>query len=153
MSDSSDALSKAVALNKKLAAGLLVRKEELEAEIARVQAAGGAFDALATDLASVQQQLAAAMAEIAELKKLAERRGVSASAIGLDEDPVAPSLEQAALQRARDGINELDAQAGLSPSTAASTPPPKPSREEAEEQARKEFEALRSQSPKTKRTM
>ena len=41
MNDASDAISKAVSLNKKLAAGLIVKKEQLEADLARVRAEGG----------------------------------------------------------------------------------------------------------------
>ena len=156
MNDASDAISKAVSLNKKLAAGLIVKKEQLEADLARVRAEGGSDEALTAELAATEQQLASARTELAELQRLARQRGVP-SAASIDaltaNDPLTPSLEDAALERARKGINELDALAELSEPAASAAPPAPTSREDAEAKAAEEFEKLRGNPPKTKRTM
>jgi hypothetical protein len=119
MGDDLDAMADAMALNKKLAARLIVRKEELEAEIAK----GGAGEALAAELATTEQELAAAKKEMAELRKLAQERG---------EAPMKAFQREAALD------------AEVSGATAVK----KPTREEADELARQEFEALRAQAKK-----
>jgi hypothetical protein len=143
MSDKLDAIAKAMSLNKKLAARLLVRKEALAA----------AGDTTSEDWALVQEQLTATLAEIKSLQKLgAAHKGDTASVSELsDDDPLTPSVEQAALQRARDGIQALDAQAGLGTESA---PVVKPTQADADEKARQEFEALRGNpGAKLKRTM
>lgn len=157
MTDASDAIPKAVALNKKLAASLLVRKEELEEKISRAE--GGAVETLTSELAGVQQQLASALAEIAELRRLAnDGRATNAQIASLmDSDPLVPTPEERALQLAREGIAETEAMAELShdgANAAETTPMKKPSQADADEQARKEFDALREASTKPmKKTM
>jgi hypothetical protein len=149
MSDARDAVAEAVALNRRLAATLLVRKQELEAQLAAGPSTERAAVA-AAELADVEAQYRSALAEITELRKLGdqalvnEARAVAAHA--LPGDLVATSYEDRALAAAREHILELDALAGLgaevperpTPATAAK------SREEAEREARAEFEALRA---------
>jgi hypothetical protein len=149
MSDARDDIARAVALNKKLAAARLVRKEELEAELAalaRREAAGedvAARVAAASDeLASVNAEYRAALAEIAELRKLAGRAGAPPVAGLEDDDPLVQSAEDAALDRARAHIQELDAQAQLG---GSATPAAPPSKQQADDEARARFEELRAQ--------
>lgn len=145
MSDARDAISNAMAMNKKLAASLLVRKQKL--------AAAGASG---EELAEVERELAAAQREIAELRRLAAKNGtLSASEIQAmaDDDPFGASSEDMALERARSGINELDAEAELTERPAQAAPAAKPSKEEADKKALEEFEALKAGPKKTKRTM
>lgn len=149
MSDARDAVAEALAVNRRLAATLLVKKQELEAELA----AGPPTDRAAlaaAELADVDGEYRNALAEIAELRKLGEQaRGNAARtavAEALARDPVATTDEERALAAARQYILELDAQASLgagpaeqpAPATAAK------SREEADREARAEFEALRA---------
>src|SRR4051812_16272241 len=97
MSDVRDAVSEALALNQRLAATLLVQKQELEAELAGAPAAERA-QAIADELARVDAGYRAALAEVAELRKLGARadhdqaRAVVAAA--LDPDPVLPTDEE-----------------------------------------------------------
>ena len=113
--DPSDAIAQAVALQKKLAASHLVRKQEAEAELKRLEAAGAGpeqVEPVLTEIAHADAQMKAALAEIAELKKLASR-GVAPAivAAATSPDPVIKSVEDAALERAREHIGELDARA------------------------------------------
>ena len=150
MSDSLDAISEAMSLNKKLAASLLVRKDALEEDLAQAKAEGRSTEALSEQLALTQQELTLALKEIKTLQQLAETGrsgGVTVSSL-MESDPLTPTAEESALQRAREGIAELEAEAGLAPKLA-----PRPTQAEAEEKARQEFEALRGNPPKTKRTM
>jgi hypothetical protein len=149
MSDARDAVAEALALNRRLAATLLVKKQELEAQLAAGPSTERAAVA-AAELADVDAQYRSALAEINELRKLGdqalvnEARAVAADALP-DGDPVATSYEDRALAAAREHILELDAQAGLG--APAEQPAPRTaakSREEAEQEARAEFEALRA---------
>ena len=148
MSDARDAVAEALALNRRLAATLLVRKQELEAQLAAGPSTERAAVA-AAELADVEAQYRGALAEINELRMLGdqalvnEARAVAADA--LPGDPVATTHVDRALAAAREHILELDAQAGLgapaerpAPATVAK------SREEVEREARAEFEALRA---------
>ena len=149
MSDARDAVAEALALNRRLAATLLVKKQELEAELAAGPPTDRAAVA-AAELADVDAEYRNALAEIAELRVLGDQaRGNAARAEvaeALASDPVATTHEERALTAAREYILELDAQASLgagpaeqpAPATAAK------SREEADREARAEFEALRA---------
>jgi len=150
MSDPSDSFSEAVSLNKKLAARLLVRKEQLVDDIASARARGAGVETLTSELASTEQEFAGALAEVAQLRRLAAK-GPSAAAIraAVESDPLTPSLEDAALERAREGIAETEIEASLTPdSPRASSAPAKPSPAKADEQARQEFERLRGNGSK-----
>ena len=148
MSDARDAVAEALALNRRLAATLLVKKQELEAQLAAGPSTERAA-VVAAELADVEAQYRSALAEINALRKLGdqalvnEARAVAADA--LPGDPVATSYEDRALAAAREHILELDAQAGLGAEAERPAPPAAPkSREEAEREARAEFEALRA---------
>jgi hypothetical protein len=159
MSDAIDALSKAMQLNKRLAASKLVRKQELEAELERLRAAGADETAALAELAQTERELAAAKAEIAELGRLAaQSRGPAAVAALMADDPVLRSPEEAALDRAREHIRETAAlvdlgdeehsddatlPAGSAAAPKLPTPTPMPTREQADADARAKFEELR----------
>ncbi len=151
MSDAMDAVRKAVARTKELAAASLVRKEEAEAELARLRAGGGAaelpgrVEALAREVAEADEQHRAAMAELAELRKLAreadavDARVAVKAALG-DDDPVLRSDEDVALDNVRAHLRDLEARVRVGselgsmekPSERAPTepevpdPPPRP---------------------------
>jgi hypothetical protein len=151
MSDAIDALSKAMDLNKQLAAKTLVRKDELDAERARLVAAGADTSAVDLELAENARALQAARKEIAELRHLAaQHRGPNEVARLMADDPILQSLEDAALDRAREHIAETSALAGFDdvpeldatlPAASALAPPL--TREDKDAQARAEFERLR----------
>lgn len=149
MSDARDAVAEALALNRKLAASLLVRKQELEAKLAAGPAAERA-ELVAAELAGVETQYRDALAEMAELRKLGEQARANtaraAVAESLASDPVLISHEDRALAAAREHILELDAQASLGdrPAERAAPAAARKSRDEAEREARAEFEALRA---------
>jgi hypothetical protein len=71
-----------------------------------------------------------------------------------DDDPVVQSLEEAALERARAYVKELEVDAELGdevagePSDAGPAPAPALTREEADAQALAEFQKLRDRSSK-----
>ena len=149
MSDARDAVAEALALNRRLAATLLVKKQELEAQLAAGPSTERAA-VVAAELADVEAQYRSALAEINELRKLGdqalvnETRAVAADA--LPGNPVATSYEDRALAAAREHILELDAQAGL-----GAEGPARPGAQRSEEPrggrtrgAREEFEALRA---------
>jgi len=146
MSEAKDAVAEAMALNKRLAAKLLVRKQELEAE----QAAGPTdvrAGALADELARVAADYRGALAELAELRKLgAAAEHGAASVIGADlaGDPVLQTYEERALDAARAHIAELEAQASLG-EVGEPAPVKEPlTRKQSDDEARAEFEALRA---------
>jgi hypothetical protein len=149
MSDARDAVAEAMALNRRLAATLLVRKQELEAELAAGPPTERAALA-AAELADVDAQYRDALAEIAELRKLSDQarggaaRGAAAAA--LPGDPVATTEVERALAAAREHILELDAQASLGTERGErpAMAPAAKSSEEADREARDEFEALRA---------
>lgn len=149
MSDSTDALARAIAANRKLAAGLLVRKEELEAELGRAGGEGAAAEALRGELGSVEAQLQAALAEVAELRRLAaglpaeEARALVRSVT--DPDPLLRSPEDEALDRVRAHLAELEGQLGLARETSPAAPAPP---EDAEAEARRQLEELRARRPR-----
>jgi hypothetical protein len=141
MSDAYDAVARAVAANRKLAASLLVRKQELEA-------AG----APTPELAAVEAQLKAALAELAQLQKLgkdlpaAEARALVQAAA--ESDPLIRTPEERALDNARAHLAELEGGLRLSEELAdrpAAPRPPTPA--EAEADARIELERLRAKLP------
>ena len=155
MSDARDAVSEALALNQRLAATLLVQKQELEAELATAPGEERAA-ALTGELERVDASYRAALAEIAELRRLGagagadEARAVVAAA--LNRDPVLQTDEERALAGAREHLSELEAQLRLGDesagaadeSEAPASPPSKKTREQADAEARAEFEALRA---------
>ena len=142
MSETRDAISEALALNRRLAATLLVRKQELEA-------AGD--PSLAAELAGVEHDYRAALAEIDALRRLgADAGAIDARAVVagvMERDPVLQTNEERALDAARAHIAELGAEAELGatpgdePAEAAEAAP---LAERADAQARSEFEALRA---------
>jgi len=148
VTDARDAVAEALALNRRLAATLLVKKQELEAELA----AGPPTDRaalLAAELADVDGEYRNALAEIAELRKLGDQALVNearaAAGEALPGDPMATTHVERALAAAREHILELDAQASLGAEPAEQSAPATAakSREEADREARAEFEALR----------
>ena len=159
MPDADDAVIAAVAAQKKLAGARLVRKQELEAELKKLKidrdvvAAEPAADALrqeldksiqavAGELATVAAELKAALAEIAELSKLAAKSRAPAI---LPDDPMLQSAEDIALENARGHIKDLDALARIGEPPAPSEAPPAPSAEDADAKARAAFDELREQ--------
>lgn len=146
MSDAADAVARAVVANRKLAAGLLVRKQALEAELA-AGGQGAAADALRAELAAVEVQLAAALAELAAVQKLGrdlpheEARAVVSSAT-TEVDPLERTLEADALDRVRGHLADLEAELRLVQERAPEARPPTP--EEAEADARRQLEELRA---------
>jgi hypothetical protein len=145
----SDDVAKAIALNKTLAARHLMRRDELEAELATLKEAGPspALDARLAELAEVEGGYRAALAEIRDLEKLART-----PALVLATDDTAPferTAEDQALENVRDHIGSLDAQARVAEELRPTPPPAKASREDAEAQARAEFEELRNKRPET----
>jgi hypothetical protein len=151
MSDPDDAVAAALAANRRLAASRLVRKQEIEAELARLrdarsEAGAARMETLSLELATVTAEYEGAVAEMDALRKLA--RTAAAPAIGLAErDPIVRSAEEIALDNARAHIADLVAQAELGeadakaidPTEVASTPPA-----DADAEARAAFEELRA---------
>jgi hypothetical protein len=149
MSDARDAVAEALALNRRLAATLLVRKQELEAELA----AGPPTDRAAlaaAELADVDGEYRSALAEIAQLRVLGEQARGDAARVAVAGapagDPVSATDEERALAAARAYILELDAQASLGAGPAEQPAPATAAKrhEEADREARAEFEALRA---------
>jgi hypothetical protein len=136
-----DDVAEAIALHKKLAATRLVRRDELEAEIAALKDAGpsAALDERQRELAVVESEYRDALAEIRALQKLA-----ATAPAGLED--TAPferqTAEELALENARDHIRSLDAAARVGEELRPA--PAQPSREEAEAAAHAEFEARRA---------
>jgi hypothetical protein len=95
MSDATDAVAEAIALHRQLAAKAMVRKDELEAEIAARQARGASTAELETELAGALADAKAAMDEIKELRRIGLRSGSPAlpDDLGLDGliDPSSPA--------------------------------------------------------------
>jgi hypothetical protein len=166
MSDATEAVAEAITMNKRLAARHLVHVEELDAEIAALKREREAADAdraaqiderlaaATTELAAAKLDYKAALAELAELDRLrgkaqaADARSIVADIQG---DPVVRSAEQIALDNVREHAADLDAHLKLAEELGEKppAPAPKPSAEEADEAARREFEALRSKPKKT----
>jgi hypothetical protein len=161
MSDIREAVAEAKARWKRVAAGHLVRKEELEAIIA---GGGPGAEAAAAELAVVNGQLQTARDELKALDRLAaeapahEARAIRAS---IDGDPLIQSHEDRALDSARGYIKEMDAQVRLNTEMSdldaelegelegkpAPVVAPK-SKEERDADAREAFEKLRNAKPK-----
>ncbi len=151
MSDASEDLAEALALNKRLAAARLVRKQELEAALAK----GEGDPALSAELATVDAEYRAALAELDALKKLAKSapaqvaRAIVSGATA-EKDPLIQTDEERALEGARGHIADLDAQVRLGGelagdgATTATTSSKPLTREEADAQARAEFEERRA---------
>jgi hypothetical protein len=157
MSDALEAVAKAVARVRQVAASKLVRKQELEEAIARLRAAGATDEQLeqeTTELAAVTSDYEASLKELAELKKLGgqarvgEARATVAAATA--SDPLIQSPEEIALDNARAHIRDLDAQLKLEDELAPPAPAAAPAAptEDPEETARKKFEELRANRPK-----
>ena len=173
MSDVRDALAEAMALNKRLAASCQVRKEKLGVELAQLRGKrrqidgiegaeaeslrteiDGRLAAMEGELATVEGQLAGALKEMDELRKLAqsapEARATIAAATE-EKDPILQSPEEAALDRARAHIREMDALVSLGETSAAEAtekPAAAPAAEDAEAEARAEWDALRTRREK-----
>ncbi len=170
MSDADDAVTRAGALNRQLAGRHLARKEELEATLADLAAKRAQMDGMPElpevtqlraeldarsasvtgELAEVDAELHAALAEVGELKRLHETEATRTVAVlTAEDDPLIRSPEQVALDNAREHINSLDAQARLGDelagvSTAAPSPTATPSREDKDAEARAKFEEMRA---------
>jgi erythromycin esterase-like protein len=154
--DAKDAVAKAVARLKALAASRLVEKQELEARIAELAEGDPQIPALAAELAAADQEYRGAMAEIVELRKLADQaehaaaRGVVSG--DADTDPFIKAPEDVALDNVRGHLRDLEGRIKVNeelrrmeePAPAEKPPAPAPSREERDAAARAEFEALRA---------
>lgn len=165
MADTKDEVAQAVASNRRLAASRLVRQQELEAaltelRIQREEAAIGVgpeadrlgveLDALiaaaSTELAGAKEEVRSALAEIAELKRLAAT--ARALPVEMDDDYATGSAEEVALDNVRAHISELDAQARLIDELDELEPASKSvtlSTEVADAQAQARFQELRQQ--------
>jgi hypothetical protein len=163
MSDATDAVAVALAKNKQLAASCLVRKQDAEAELAKLRAAkeqglddpalDARIEAAAADVADADVQLAAALDEMKKLRALAAQAPSGAAiAAAAKPDEIIQTLEEQALDNVRAHIAEQDAQARLgaelsgepAPQPAAAKPSPKQKADEAEAEARRKFEEMRA---------
>jgi hypothetical protein len=171
MSDTTDAVREAMMRNKQLAARHLVRKQELEAELAKLRSQREGIDAsLAADPAVVEldariadrtTQLQAATYDYQQaLDELGELDRLGTKALGLEartiaasgRDPLIRSNEQIALDNVRERGADLDAHDKLAQELGeldGSAPPKvapaaKPTREQADANAAAEFAALRA---------
>jgi hypothetical protein len=147
MSDANDALVEAILRTRRHAAGRIVRRDEIDAELARrkgdraqlaamdpspeVQALSGELDAriaaLATERAAVDDDLRKAQAEIADLERLRAGQPAAAAkatiAAATASDPVLRSPEEIALENARGHIRDLEARVRVDAELAATTKP------------------------------
>jgi hypothetical protein len=181
MGDADDAVAVAVAATKRVAASRLIRKEELDAELAKLKAdrarvaaeapgpegdelrqeLDGRIAAASGELATVAAEYQTALAEIADLKKLAWKAKAPPVPGATSDDPLVRSPEEIALDNARAHLRDLEAQARVgdelrgtpaapptttttatAPTTPAPAPAP-PSREDADAQALAAFKELR----------
>ena len=134
MTDTNDKVAEARARTQKLAAGRLVRRQELEAELAgrkreraELETLGPSNEALAlardldariqdvaAELATVEGELQGAQRELANLRKLggqaevARTRELARSVT--DPDPILRSPEEQALDNVRSHVADLEAQ-------------------------------------------
>lgn len=112
MSTSRDAVAEAIAQNRRLAASRLVRRDEIDAELA-AETDEARRAALQAERATVESELQATLAEINQLLRLARQAPLAPGAAVTDaaeEDPLAPSAEMAALDRVREHIRSLETQ-------------------------------------------
>jgi hypothetical protein len=172
MSETTDAVREAMLRNKQLAARHLVRKQDLEAELAKLRAQRDGIDAsLAADPAVVEldariadrtTQLQAATYDYQQaMNELGELDRLGTKALGLDartiaasgSDPLIRSNEQIALDNVRERGADLDANDKLAQELGeldGSAPPKlapvaaKPTREQADADAAAAFAALRA---------
>jgi hypothetical protein len=162
MSDATDAVAEAITQNRRLAAKHLVRKQDLEAELAKLRGQHVDDPALAaevdariaaatTELQAATYDYQAALAELAALDRLgyqARKLEVDTIAASLRPDPLSRAPEDIALANVREHAADLDAQVRLADELgerpAPAPKPAPPSREEADANARREFEALRA---------
>ena len=136
-----DEIDNAKRLNRQLAARCLVRVQDAEARIAKE----GTSEALETELAAARYDYEAALKELKELDRLAGKAlAADAQAVMSDDSD---DLVQRALDNARDHIANLGAQVKLNDELAPA-PEPAATPEDPDEAARKQFEALRSGTPK-----
>jgi hypothetical protein len=158
--DAMDAVARAVAQTRRLAASRLVRKEERETELARRRAdrttvgdseLAGEIDARITELvgelATVDEELKRALAELADLGKLGDQArlaGARALVASVEGDPVIRSPEEMALDNVREHLAELRGRARLSEELGEKPAPPPSSREDADAAALREFQELRA---------
>lgn len=155
MSEASDALAEAMVLNRRLAASRIVRRDEIETELKRLRSGpegpevAARIEALTSELGLVQAEYDAALAEIAELRKLAPRVGASVPPTGEADD-----LEGSALDAARRHVSELVSRAGLGDAPApdlSTAGPGRPSATEAEARARAELAELKAKRARAER--
>jgi hypothetical protein len=136
-----DEIDAAIAKHRGLAASRRTRLGELDAQLAQP----GADEAkLKAERAQVDAELQAGLAELAGLEKLL--RQTPAESVEVD---VEQSLEAQTLDRVRGHIADVLGQDTISDELAGRppevTPPPaRPTREEADEAARRQFEELRN---------
>lgn len=110
MSTSRDAIAEAVALSRKLAASHLVRRDEIDADLAAAPDEARRA-ALQAERATVEADLQAALREIKELQRLANTADAAVvPGVGIEEDPLTPSAETAALENVRAHIRSLESQ-------------------------------------------
>lgn len=112
MSTSRDAVAEAIAQNRRLAASRLLRRDELDAELA-AETDETRRAALQAERATVEGELKTTLAEINQLLRLA-RQAPLAPGVAVTEDqaqdPLTPSAEMAALDSVRAHIRSLEAQ-------------------------------------------
>jgi hypothetical protein len=134
MSDATDAVAEAKARTKQLAARRLVRKQELEDELAQLERDHPGDErtvAMRTELAAATQEYQAALAELASLDRLGEQaRHLEARAAiaAATEDPFERSAEQIALDNVREHAADLEAQVKLNEELDKDGPPTVPVR-------------------------
>jgi hypothetical protein len=170
---SDDAINNARVMQTRLAATKLRRVEELQAELDKRTRDRASLDGLGDDpevtslktdldakladlageLALARSELKAARDELKSLSRLDSRSEMAVVEDLMATDPVIRSTEQISLDNVREHIRGLDAQARVDaeladldtePITAPPVSTAKPSKEEADEQAKREFEALRA---------
>src|SRR5262245_62132763 len=120
MSDARDAVDAARIKIKKAAAAMLVRKENLEAELERARAsASPRVVEIEEELAVAEADYAGALKELKELGELAkdvereEQRAVVRGASGAARDPFERDATDVALENVRQHIGELEARVSL----------------------------------------
>jgi hypothetical protein len=148
-----DDIAKAVALQKKLAASLMVRRDDLELALK----ARGDSPELRAELEEVKAELAIALTEIKQLQKLAGDAKIAEAKGDLlahdDTDPFIRTPEDIALENVREHARSLEAQVKVNDELGgAPEAPATPSKEDADAKARAEFEALRAGGGKRPKT-
>jgi hypothetical protein len=127
---STDAVAEAIALHRRLAAGRLVRRDEIDAELAATHDEARRA-ALQAERATVEGELRAALAEINDLMRLARvAQSAPLPAVpGGGDDALVLSPEMAALDNVRAHIRDLEAQVRVNEELARAETQPVPKAE------------------------